>query len=112
MHFEPGWHHKSKIKRAKKKTDNDKVTKRPSGNEQQTTVNKQQTTDIRQSTVTDNANGPKRQRMQAADINKRPKKRTKSDSTDPEIPMNKTLHQYFSTDPGTPTSTKRGPYQE
>ena len=84
------------------------MTRSPTGNKTQTTINKQQTTGPRQSIVTDNTNGLKRQRMQATDINTRPKKWTKTDSTDPEIPMNKTLHHYFSTDPGAPTSKKRG----
>jgi hypothetical protein len=48
--------------------------------------------------------------MQAADINKRPKKRKKTDPTDPEIPINETLHNFFSTDPGARTSKKRGTY--
>ena len=80
----------------------------PTMNKTQITVNQQQTNNIRHAIVTDNTNGLKRQRMQAADINKRPKKQGKTDSTDPEFPMNKTLRQYFSTDPGASTSKKRG----
>ena len=45
--------------------------------------------------------------MQAADINTRPKKRTKTNSTDPEISMNETLHRYFGIEPGAPTSKKK-----
>jgi hypothetical protein len=107
MHFEPGWHDKNTTKRSKNKTANDTVTRRPTENKTQTTVNKNQTTDNRQSTVTVHP-GLKRQRKQEADLNTRPKKRTKTESTDPEIPMTKTLHNFFSTDPGAPTSKKRG----
>ena len=108
MHFEPGWHDKSTTKRTKNKTANETVTRRPTEIKTQTTVNKNKTTDNRQSTVTVHPNGLKRDRIQAADNNTRPKKRTKTESTDPEIPMTKTLHHFFSTDPGAPTSKKRG----
>jgi hypothetical protein len=108
MHFEPGWHDKSTTKRTKNKTANKTVTRPPTEIKTQTTVNKNKTTDNRQSTVTVHPNGLKRERIQAADNNTRPKKRTKTESTDPEIPMTKTLHHFFSTDPGAPTSKKRG----
>ena len=84
------------------------MARSPTENKTQTIVNKHQTKDNRQSTETNNPNGLKRQRMQAADINTRPKKQKKTDPTDPEIPMTKTLHHFFSTDPGAPTNKKRG----
>ena len=107
MHFEPGWHDKSTTKRTKNKTANETVTRRPTENKTQTTVNKNQTTDNRQSTATVHP-GLKRERIQAADNNTSPMKRTKTESTDPEIPMIKTLYHFFSTDSGAPTSKKRG----
>ena len=102
-------HDKSTTKRSKNKnkTATDTVTRRPTENKTQTTANKNQKTDNRQSTVTVHP-GLKRQRIQAADFETRPKKRTKTESTYPEIPMTKTLNHFFSTDPGAPTSKKRG----
>jgi len=107
MHFEPGWHDKNMTKRTKNKTANDTVTRSPTETTTQTTSNKNQTTDNRQSTITVHP-GLKRQRKQEADLNTRPKKRTKTESTDPEIPITKILHNFFSTDPGAPTSKIRG----
>ncbi len=107
LQFETGWHHKSTTKRSKNKTANDTLTRSPTMNTTKTTIKQKQTNNARHAIVTDNTNGLKRQRIQAADINTRPKKR-KTDPTDPELTMNETLHHYFDTEPVASTSTKRG----